>query len=109
MPLRVLAVEGDGQAVSGNDAPAKKSGGTDLVRPLLILEGRRHFTQPTTLKTSMLKCQTLSDLVNPFFDRVKSGMHCSVVKIEYVSERHKTKNPMVSFHVAYRGLNSVAN
>jgi hypothetical protein len=36
-------------------------------------------------------------------------MHGSVVKIEYVTESHKTKNPMVSFHVAYRGLDSMTD
>jgi hypothetical protein len=36
-------------------------------------------------------------------------MHCTVVKIEYVSESHKTKNPMVSFHVVYRGLNNMTD
>jgi hypothetical protein len=31
------------------------------------------------------------------------------VKIEYVSKSYKTKNPMVSFHVAYCGLDSVTD
>jgi hypothetical protein len=57
----------------------------------------------------MLKCQTLSDLVDPLFDRVKSCVHRPVVKIEYVSKSYKTKNPMVSFHVAYCGLDSVTD
>ena len=57
----------------------------------------------------MLKCQTLSDLVHPLFDRVKSCMDCPVVKIEYVSKRCKTKNPVVSFDVAYCELDSVTD
>ena len=36
-------------------------------------------------------------------------MDCPVVKIEYVSKRCKTKNPVVSFDVAYCELDSVTD
>jgi hypothetical protein len=68
---------------------------------------QRYFTQLTTLKIN--EYQTLSDLIHPLFDRVKSCMHCPVVKIKYVSKSYKTKNPVVSFDVAYCGLDSVTN
>jgi hypothetical protein len=39
------------------------------------------------------------DLINPFFDRVKSGVKAFVVKVEYIANHYQPKKPVVMLQV----------
>jgi DNA-binding cell septation regulator SpoVG len=56
---------------------------------------------------SKLKRQAFPDFVHPLFQRVKSGVQVSIVKIKYVSRREKSENPVVAFHIEQHLLNAM--
>jgi hypothetical protein len=59
--------------------------------------------------TKLAKSKTPVDLINTSLERIKSIMKAFIVKIVDVSDRKKSENPVVRFHVGQRLLDHAAN
>ena len=58
---------------------------------------------------SIFNGKTLPDLIDPFVERIESGVKGPVVKVENIPACQKAENPVVSFHVDQDLLNRMTD
>jgi hypothetical protein len=45
---------------------------------------------------SVITSKAPPDLINPFIERIKSGMEALVVKLKYIANHYQSKKPVVT-------------
>jgi hypothetical protein len=69
-------------------APSRSGQATELLRRVKI----RVSDRPPSVITS----KAPPDLINPFIERIKSGMKALVVKAKYITNHYQPKKPVVT-------------
>jgi hypothetical protein len=77
--------------------------------PGAVTDRHRPFGRRLQPRPSIFDGEALPDFIDPFVQRIEPGVEPSLVKVKNISERQKSENPVVAFHVSQYLLDRVTD